>query len=68
MWDDFIQEETRRNAESDSEHGGGDEEENVALVAKGKKKKKGSHKWGQAVEGRIGVREGHKQSEMLFLS
>lgn len=43
MWDDFIQEKTKRIAKSSSQCSGGDEEENVSFASKRKKKaKKGS--------------------------
>lgn len=38
MWDDFFQEEIRRNAKSGSQRGGVDEEKNVSFAAQGKKK------------------------------
>lgn len=38
MWDDFMQEETRRIAKSGIQHGGVSNEENVSLTTKGNKK------------------------------
>jgi hypothetical protein len=50
LWDDFIQEETRRGYGQGSSSNG-NEEENVALVAKGKKKSKKGSKGGNKQKG-----------------
>jgi hypothetical protein len=72
LWDDFVQEETRRGSGSTSQQQGEDGDEvDLAFVAKGKKKTKQGPKVGAKEQQSRGQgeqqEEGHEQSEMLCL-
>jgi len=42
LWDDFVQEETRRHSKTTCQHNGKDDEDNFGLSIKGKRKVNGS--------------------------
>jgi hypothetical protein len=57
LWDDFVQEETRRGSGSTSQQRGGEIEEDLALLAKGKRKTKKGPKVGAKQQQRGGEQQ-----------
>jgi len=64
LWDDFVQEEMRKDSSSTSQHHVGDDEENVALFTKGKKKAKKSGLKGGPKGGAKQLKEGEQKKDM----